>query len=310
MEEIYTHQPVMLNAVLEHLVIQPDGIYVDGTYGRGGHSAAILERLSEQGRLFSFDRDPEAVAVARAKHGTDPRFQIRHAAFTELAAVLSAEGLVGKVDGILLDLGVSSPQLEDANRGFSFMQDGPLDMRMDNTQGLTVAEFLTQTDERQLADILYLYGEERDSRRIARAVLKKQAEKPITRTKELADLISAVLPKKNYHKHPATRSFQALRIFINQELQCLETVLIQSLQVLKVSGRLLVLSFHSLEDRIVKNFFRPAQALKGLALTDLQLAAQLRGFNAFKAIKADEIEIAKNPRSRSAILRVAEKIGD
>lgn len=303
------HKPVMLPEVIDGLDINPDGIYVDGTYGRGGHSDAILEKLSSSGRLYAFDRDPLAIATAEQRHGSDERFQIFHEPFTSLESVLNEQQVVGKVDGILLDLGVSSPQLDDGMRGFSFIKDGPLDMRMDNSQGMTVAQWLETTSQEELANVLYEYGEEKLSRRIARAILEYQQQAPITTTKKLAEIIASVMPKRDLHKHPATRSFQALRIFINQELEQLQAVLQQALQVLKVNGRLAVISFHSLEDRIVKDFFRPQQTLKGLPLTDKQLAGLQTGFKAIsKAIKPTEKEISDNPRSRSAVLRIAEKL--
>lgn len=309
MTVVSTHQSVLLTEAIEGLAIQPDGIYVDGTYGRGGHSDAILQQLSTHGKLLAFDQDPEAVTYALQRHGNDPRFRIEHASFTALQTVLAAVELVGKVDGILLDLGVSSPQLDEANRGFSFMQEGPLDMRMDNSQGLTVAEWLTQTDEQQLADVFYQYGEERFSRRIAHAVMQAQQEQPITTTKALAEIISKANPKWEKNKHPATRCFQALRIFINNELTQLQQVLQQCLQVLKTGGRLAVISFHSLEDRMVKQFMQPQQAPKNLPLTTAELAKFATGFKAVgKAVKASPAEINDNPRSRSATLRIAEKL--
>jgi 16S rRNA (cytosine1402-N4)-methyltransferase len=305
----FKHQPVLLAAVINNLLVDPDGFYIDGTYGRGGHSDAILQHLSEAGRLFAFDRDPTAVSCAQQQHGNDKRFTIIHESFDQLQTIVEQQQLTGKIDGVFLDLGVSSPQIDDAQRGFSFMQDGPLDMRMDNSQGITVAQWLTQTDERELANVLYKYGEEKCSRRIARAILQQQAQQPISTTKRLADIISAALPKKEYKKHPATRSFQALRIFINQELQQLHLVLEQAYQVLKVGGRLAVISFHSLEDRIVKQFLQNKPLPKGLPLTDVQIKALQSGFKVLsKPIKADEQELQHNVRSRSATLRVAEKI--
>lgn len=299
----------MLHEAIENLAIKPDGFYIDGTYGRGGHSDEILRQLSSSGRLYAFDKDPTAVRCAEQRHGNDARFKIYHEPFTSLYRVLNEQEQCGTVDGILLDLGVSSPQLDDAERGFSFMNDGPLDMRMDNSQGLTVAQWLVTADESELMHILFEYGEERFARRIARAIVTEQQQEPIVTTKRLAEIITVANPKWEHHKNPATRSFQALRIFINQELQQLQDVLTQCLQVLKVGGRLVVISFHSLEDRIVKDFFRPAQAVKGLPLTDAQLAELVSGFKPLsKAIKASATEVNENPRSRSAVLRVAEKV--
>lgn len=309
MGDTLIHQPVMLQEAIENLAINPQGVYIDGTYGRGGHSNEILQNLSNTGRLFAFDKDPAAVDYARQRHGDDPRFTIYHAPFTDIYSIIREQQMCQQIDGILLDIGVSSPQLDNAERGFSFMNDGPLDMRMDNSQGMTVADWLTQTDERELANVLYQYGEERKSRRIAYKILQAQAEEPITTTKRLAEIIATALPNREHSKHPATRSFQALRIFINQELQQLQDVLQQCLQVLKVGGRLVVISFHSLEDRIVKECFRPAQAPKGVPLTNAQLEAQITGFKPLtRAVKATQQEVKLNPRSRSAVLRVAEKL--
>ena len=303
-----THRPVLLEAAVAALNVRPDGCYVDATFGRGGHAAAILARLGGEGRLLAFDRDPEAVADARARFGQDPRFRIEHASFSALQAVIEAAGLVGRVDGLLLDLGVSSPQLDDARRGFSFQQEGPLDMRMDTTRGPSAADWLATASEDEIATVLRDLGEERFARRIARSIVRVRAEHPLRTTAELAALVEHASPTREKHKHPATRSFQAIRIFINRELDELQAVLQQALAVLAVGARLVVISFHSLEDRIVKRFLRDAaqgeRLPKGLPVPESARHPRLRLIG--KAVRADDAEVAANPRARSAVLRVAE----
>jgi len=303
------HLPVMLDEVLTALHVQPGGVYVDGTFGRGGHSAAILARLGADGRLIALDRDPAAVAEARSRFAHDARFTIVHSAFSALRVALEPLGVWGRVNGLLLDLGVSSPQLDEAARGFSFMRDGPLDMRMDPSCGESAAEVLAHIDEAQLADILWRLGEERFSRQIARAVVAARSETPITRTGQLAELISKVVFKREPGKHPATRSFQALRLWVNQELAELEAVLPQAHEALTIGGRLAVISFHSLEDRIVKQFLRGEQAPDlppEIPMMQEKPPAQWRTLG--RAGKASASEVAQNPRSRSAVLRVAERL--
>ncbi len=303
------HQSVMLDEVLAALAIKANGIYVDGTFGRGGHSGAILQRLGAEGRLIALDRDPSAVAEAHVRFAHDARFSIVHSAFSGLRAALEPLGVWGRVDGLLLDLGVSSPQLDEAERGFSFMRDGPLDMRMDPTQGESAAELLARIDEASLADILWQLGEERFSRQIARAVMAARVEVPLTRTGQLAELISRVVFKRESGKHPATRSFQALRLWVNQELAELEAVLPQAQEALVIGGRLAVMSFHSLEDRRVKQFLRGEQVVElppEIPLNIAPMPAQWRTQG--RAIKASPAETGRNPRSRSAVLRVAEKL--
>lgn len=305
-----THQPVMLAAAVEGLAVVPDGLYIDGTFGRGGHSEAILERLGPLGRLVAFDKDPAACGYAWQRWGQDARFRIERGSFTQLQTCLSASGLEGQVQGILLDLGVSSPQLDEADRGFSLQQDGPLDMRMDPEQGQSAADWLAAAAESDIADVLWRYGEERFSRRIARAIVTVRAERPLERTLELAALIKASIPAATQGRiHPATRSFQALRIFLNNELADLESVLPQCLQALAPGGRLAVISFHSLEDRIVKRFMReqarPEQPEVPMAPA-VQPSLKLCG----GAQRADAAEVAANPRARSAVLRVAERCGE
>jgi 16S rRNA (cytosine1402-N4)-methyltransferase len=302
----------MLAEVLEQLAIKKDGIYLDGTFGRGGHSQGILSSLGGSGRLLALDRDVDAVDsdVARAML-EDKRFTLRHNCFSALESVVAGEGLLGQIDGILLDLGVSSPQLDNPDRGFSFMQDGPLDMRMDSSADITAAKWLSKVDEKELVRVLFEYGEERFARRIAHEIVETRAEKPLTTTRELARLIEGVIPKREKHKHPATRSFQAIRIEVNKELDELKDVLQQSIRVLKQGGRLVVISFHSLEDRIVKQFIRSESGAKydpgKFPVKEADIAKGVlvkRG----KPLKADKFEIEQNPRSRSAVMRVAERV--
>ncbi|TDQ57999.1 16S rRNA (cytosine1402-N4)-methyltransferase [Mesocricetibacter intestinalis] len=311
------HLTVLLHEAVEGLALKEDGIYIDGTFGRGGHSRLILSLLGKNGRLIAFDRDPQAIAEAQSIQ--DPRFSIIHASFSSLPDICEDLGLIGKIDGILLDLGVSSPQLDDAQRGFSFMKDGPLDMRMDSSKGLSAAQWLQQVSEADLTWVLKEFGEERFAARIARAIVayNKAAaageHPPLTRTLALAELIARSIPFKDKHKHPATRSFQAIRIFINAELEELEGVLKGALKVLAPQGRLSVISFHSLEDRMVKQFIRKqsqGEALpKGLPLREDQIQRNQTLKSIGKAIRAGERETAINPRARSAVLRVAQRIG-
>ncbi|MFZ5663305.1 MAG: 16S rRNA (cytosine(1402)-N(4))-methyltransferase RsmH [Pseudomonadota bacterium] len=301
------HRPVLYAQVLDGLQVRADGIYLDGTFGRGGHARGVLERLGPEGRLLVMDKDPEAIAIAQAEFAGDARVAVRHGSFAELADwSATADGL----DGVLFDLGVSSPQLDVAERGFSFGKDGPLDMRMDPTSGESAAEWLASASEREIADVLWRYGEERQSRRIARAIVARRAQQPILRTRELAELIASVLPRGDGRIHPATRSFQAIRIHINRELGDLEAGLDAAHARLKPGGRLAVISFHSLEDRIVKQFIArhakaPPASRRMPVVPDFTPTLRAIG----DAIKADEAEIADNPRARSAVLRVAEKLG-
>jgi 16S rRNA (cytosine1402-N4)-methyltransferase len=300
------HVPVLFAQVMDGLRVLENGIYLDGTFGRGGHARGVLERLGVDGRLLLMDKDPEAIAEAQHRFGTDPRVRIRQDSFARLA---DWDETAGGLDGVLFDLGVSSPQLDVAARGFSFMQDGPLDMRMDPGSGISVAEWLAQAGEREIADVLWTYGEERMSRRIARAIVARRAEGPITRTGELAALIASQVGRGEPGKHPATRSFQALRIFINRELDDLESGLAAAHSRLRPGGRLAVISFHSLEDRIVKRFIaRHAKPAPGnRRLPELATAAPtLRALGG--AIVAEPAETMQNPRARSAVLRVAERL--
>lgn len=306
------HTPVMLAEALQQLGIKPDGVYLDCTFGRGGHSWGILLLLGEAGRLLAIDRDIQAIESEMAKNlRKDKRFKLRHSCFSSLQKILTEEGLMGNVDGILLDLGVSSPQLDDPGRGFSFTQDGPLDMRMDAGSELTAAQWLAKIDEQELAKVLSEYGEERFARRIARAIVVARLQSPIETTRKLVQIIESATPKRDKYKHPATRSFQAIRIAVNQELDELKAVLQQSLNALKTGGRLVVISFHSLEDRVVKQFIRDESGAKHdpgkLPVREKDIAkGQL--VKCGKALFASNEEIERNPRARSAIMRVAERV--
>jgi 16S rRNA (cytosine1402-N4)-methyltransferase len=300
------HVPVLLEQALDGLRVQPDGVYLDGTFGRGGHARALLERLGPHGRLLLMDRDPAAVAAARREFGADPRVAIRHGNFAELG---NWEATSTGLDGLLLDLGVSSPQIDDAARGFSFQTDAPLDMRMDTSHGESAAQFLARASERQIAEVLGQFGDEKMGLRIARAIVARRATAPITRTGELADLIAATIGRRETGKHPATRSFQALRIAVNGELDALALGLAAALTRLQPGGRLAVISFHSLEDRIVKQFLRaesqaPAARRSAPPPPSAALRLKLIGAAQFPAAA----EVAANPRARSAVLRVAERL--
>ncbi len=303
------HIPVLLREAVENLITSTGGIYVDATFGRGSHSREILKNLDASGRLIAFDKDPEAIAYAR-QNIKDERFTIVHASFSSLKNVLQDLNVWEKVTGILFDLGVSSPQLDNPERGFSFVREGKLDMRMDTTQGSSAAEWIADIDETELANVLWLYGEEKFSRRIARAIINARAEQPITTTAQLSEIITRAVPfKKPQDKHAATRSFQAIRIAVNEELSDLELVLPQALDALSVGGRMAVISFHSLEDRIVKQFIRQhekgAELPHGLPVRGSHFEAKLKSVS--KPVKAGLQELNLNPRARSAIMRIAEK---
>lgn len=316
MTNAFKHVSVLLTESLDGLAIKPDGTYIDGTFGRGGHSRQILSRLGPDGRLFSIDRDPQA--IEEAKTIQDPRFTIIHGPFSGIAGYAQAYELVGHVDGVLFDLGVSSPQLDDAERGFSFMKDGPLDMRMDPTSGMPVSEWLMNAELDDITWVIREFGEDKHARRIARAIVEyrdNEENEPLTRTGQLAKLISEAAPKSfKEKKHPATRTFQAFRIYINSELEEIDVALKGALSVLAPQGRLSVISFHSLEDRMVKRFMRKEskgpEVPHGLPLTEEQIKAlgsaslKLVG----KAIMPTAEEIEYNPRSRSSVLRIAEKL--
>ncbi len=300
------HIPVMLDEAVEGLAVREGGRYLDGTFGRGGHARAVLSRLGPEGRLLLMDRDPQAIATAQKEFAADPRVSILHANFSSMA---EWDETAAGLDGVLLDLGVSSPQLDEAARGFSFMADAPLDMRMDTTQGESAADFLAHADEREIADVLWTFGEERFSRKIARAIVEHRAESPITRTGELAALIERVVGRREPGKHPATRSFQALRIRVNGELEALQRGLGAALERLNVGGRLSVISFHSLEDRAVKLFIRDHSGrVQGSRRGPPAVAPPARLAAVGKAQFPSDAEQAANPRARSAVLRVAEKL--
>jgi len=297
--------------VLAALEIKPDGRYVDGTYGRGGHAHSILSELGDQGRLIVMDRDPQAIADAQETMGSDRRVTIIHDDYANMYAQIADLDLLEQIDGILLDLGVSSPQLDDAARGFSFQLNGPLDMRMNPGQGESAAEWLAHADEAEIARVLWEYGEERHSRRIAKKIVERRQSGKIEDTATLAALISEIVPRPKNNKHPATRSFQAVRIHINQELDQIQHLLETVLDILKIGGRLLIISFHSLEDRLVKRFFKAqssrAKIPRGLPLRDSEIPSNIRLRLVNKAIRAGARELASNPRARSAVLRIAER---
>lgn len=308
--EDYSHTPVLLNEVLAGLNICPDGYYLDGTFGRGGHSRCILERLNENGRLIVFDKDPQAILHAKEQFKGEPRISINPGSFVEMLSVLKEQGLSGKINGILLDLGVSSPQLDDASRGFSFLKSGELDMRMDPNSGFSAAQWVNSAPEGEIADVLKTYGEERYARRLAKAIVIHRQTKPFADTKQLAEVIKTAHPRWEKGKHPATRSFQAIRIFINNELGDLENGLDAAYEVLAPEGRLAVISFHSLEDRMVKRFYKHKsqgpQLPPDLPIMESEVERKMKLVG--KAIKASKNEVDMNPRARSAVLRIAEKL--
>lgn len=303
------HVPVLLGPVLEGLKIKPDGCYVDGTFGRGGHSREILRQLGNDGRLIAIDRDPQAIASAPNSLTEDPRFELVRGEIAQLKTIIGERDLIGEVDGLLFDLGVSSPQLDEAGRGFSFMRDGPLDMRMDPDSGSSASEWLAAVDERELKHVLRKFGEENNAARIARAIVAAREEAPISRTAQLARIVEDAKPARGHKIHPATKTFQAIRIAVNAELEQLEAVLTQSVEVMKKGARLCVISFHSLEDRIVKRFMRDAsretEQYRGMPDVPEEYRPKLKIVG--KAIRANEAEIEANRRARSAHLRIAER---
>ena len=304
------HTPVLLDEVLVALDVRGGGRYLDATFGRGGHTAAILDRVGKDGRVVAIDRDPEAIRAGRERFVNDARLTLVSSPFSQLSAVVSEMGLVGKLDGVLLDLGVSSPQLDDAARGFSFAQDGPLDMRMNNSAGMTAAEWLARAPESEIARVIREYGEERFAKRIAYAIVQQRHEQPITRTAQLAQIVASAVRTREPGKHPATRTFQAIRIHVNRELEEIQTALAGTLDSLAPGGRLAVISFHSLEDTLVKRFMQrhsqedPVYA--GLPEVPAHARPKLRRIG--RAIHPSAAEVVRNPRSRSSIMRVAERI--
>ncbi|WP_133126925.1 16S rRNA (cytosine(1402)-N(4))-methyltransferase RsmH [Legionella nagasakiensis] len=305
-----THRSVLLQESIEGLAIKADGVYVDGTFGRGGHSRLILTHLNKTGKLLAIDKDPEAIAYAKQHFGQDERFKIFNESFASLSDIARKCSVYGQIDGILLDLGVSSPQLDNAERGFSFMQQGPLDMRMDSSQEMDATRFINQTEEEAMASVFKQYGEERYARRIAHAIVRAREQNPILTTQTLAEIVKEANPKWEKHKHPATRVFQAIRIYINRELADLQDFLKQCMDSLAVGGRLVIISFHSLEDRIVKQFMRDAergvQPPRGVPFKASEIVTNFRRVG--KAIKPSDEEIKNNVRARSAVLRIGEKI--
>ena len=304
------HKAVLLKEAVEALITNPDGLYIDGTFGRGGHAALILSQLSETGSLMAVDKDPKACEVAKKKFSKDARFEIKQASFADIRKLITEKQHEGTVSGVLLDLGVSSPQIDDPIRGFSFLRDGPLDMRMNPSCGISAAEWLSTAKENDIAQVLKDYGEERYSKRIARAIAAARADKPITRTGQLAAIVKEANPAWEKDKHPATRAFQGIRIFINQELKDLESVLPDILEIMAVGGRLVIISFHSLEDRIVKRFIRDQEKGKaiprGLPVMEKDIVRRLRSIG--KIVKPSSLEIKGNVRARSAVMRIAEKL--
>jgi 16S rRNA (cytosine1402-N4)-methyltransferase len=307
---MYRHETVLLDEAVDALITDPDGLYVDGTFGRGGHSRRILGRLGSAGRLLVIDKDPAAITAAAALQAGDARVRVAHGSFADMAAFVAALPEVRQVRGILLDLGVSSPQLDVAERGFSFMQDGPLDMRMDTSQGVSAAQWLAGAAEDEIARVLYEFGEEKFSRRMARAIVAARQQQPITTTLQLAEIIKEANPAWEKHRHPATRAFQGIRIFINDELRDLELALDRMLELLAPGGRIVVISFHSLEDRLVKQFMHKhvkGDAFPpGVPVTAAQMKPRLRLVG--KAHKVGDAERERNVRARSAVMRVAEKL--
>jgi len=304
------HTPVLLAEVLAGLAIRPAGRYCDATFGRGGHTAAILAALGPAGQVVAIDRDPEAIRAGRRRFAGESRLTLVQGSFGPLEQRVRAAGMEGEIDGVLMDLGVSSPQLDEAGRGFSFMQDGPLDMRMDNEAGQSAAQWLARAGERDIVAVLRTLGEERFSGRIARAIVSARAIQPIERTGQLAAIVAAAVPTREPGRHPATRTFQAIRIHVNGELDALEAALPQAVRLLAPGGRLCVISFHSLEDRIVKRFMRREEQGDPVyaGLPEIPPHARPRLRRVGRAIDASDAEVARNPRARSAVLRVAEKL--
>ena len=308
--DVTEHTTVLLKEAIDALVVDPDGFYIDGTFGRGGHSAELLSRLSKQGSVIAFDKDPDAISAGRERFSDDNRLNLVHASFADLRDVVEQAGKHGSVSGVLLDLGVSSPQLDQAQRGFSFLRDGPLDMRMDTSKGQSAAQWIASADEQEIAQVIKEYGEERFARRMAAAIVRERADKPIERTVQLAEILAAAHPAWERGKHPATKAFQAIRIFINRELMDLEVFLEQVIDTLAVGGRLVVISFHSLEDRRVKRFIRDQERgiklPKNLPIRDVDRGVRL--IKVGKPIKPQEVEVNSNVRARSAVMRIAERV--
>lgn len=304
------HSTVLLHEAIDALVVDPDGLYVDGTFGRGGHTAELLSRLSVKGSVIAIDKDLDAIAAGNKRFTNDDRLSLVHGTFADLSNIVEQVDKQGCVSGVLLDLGVSSPQLDQAERGFSFLRDGPLDMRMDTSSGLSAAEWIASADEQEIAKVIKEYGEERFARRMAAAIVRERAETPIERTVQLAKILADAHPAWERGKHPATKAFQAIRIFLNRELADLEALLEQVIDSLAIGGRLVVISFHSLEDRRVKRFIRDQnrgiKLPKNLPIPDVDRGVRL--IKVGKAIKPSEVEVENNVRARSAVMRIAERV--
>lgn len=306
MKKDFEHKTVLLHEAVEELVVNPDGVYFDGTFGRGGHSRLILSMLSERGRLIATDKDPEAIAEGKLLEQDDSRFEIVHGSFADIGVIASDRGI--QFSGMLLDLGVSSPQLDDASRGFSFLNDGPLDMRMNPSADISAAEWINSADEKDIADVIFKYGEEKFSRRMAKAIVLRRQDKEFETTADLAEVIKQANPAWEKNKHPATRAFQAIRIFINRELQDLEGFLDASADTLTLAGRMVIISFHSLEDRIVKRFIQKEEKgdmPEGLPVTADMISSRFKRIG--KQRKPGKLEVEQNPRARSAVMRIAER---
>lgn len=304
------HSTVLLHEAIDALVVDPDGLYVDGTFGRGGHTAELLSRLSVKGSVIAIDKDLDAIAAGNKRFTNDDRLSLVHGTFADLSNIVEQVDKQGCVSGVLLDLGVSSPQLDQAERGFSFLRDGPLDMRMDTSSGLSAADWIASADEQEIAKVIKEYGEERFARRMAAAIVRERAETPIERTVQLAKILADAHPAWERGKHPATKAFQAIRIFLNRELADLEALLEQVIDSLAIGGRLVVISFHSLEDRRVKRFIRDQnrgiKLPKNLPIPDVDRGVRL--IKVGKAIKPSEVEVENNVRARSAVMRIAERV--
>jgi 16S rRNA (cytosine1402-N4)-methyltransferase len=309
-QAVTEHSTVLLHEAIDALVVDPDGFYVDGTFGRGGHTAELLSRLSVKGSVIAIDKDLEAIASGNTRFADDDRLSLVHGTFADLADIVEQAGMQGNISGVLLDLGVSSPQLDQADRGFSFMRDGPLDMRMDTSRGQSAAEWIANADEQEIAKVFKEYGEEKFARRMAAAIVRQRTESPIERTVQLAKILAEAHPAWERGKHPATKAFQAIRIFINRELTDLEDLLEQVIDSMAIGGRLVVISFHSLEDRRVKRFIRDQhrgiKLPKNLPIPDVDRGVRL--IKVGKAIKPTSTEIENNIRARSAVMRIAERV--
>lgn len=310
--DVQLHKPVLIDEVISQLSIRPEGKYIDCTFGRGGYSASILSLIGDKGQVVALDRDPDAISYGHQNFKDEQRLTLIKSDFAKIGTIAVTLGLVGLVDGVVADLGLSSPQVDNANRGFSFMRDGPLDMRMNPDEGMSAEQWLAKADETEIADVLWRYGDEKQSRRIAKAIKLCYPHNPITTTKQLADLVTTIVPfKGSSKKHPATCTFQAIRIFINEELKQLELLLQSLLGIVNIGGRIVIVSFHSLEDRIVKRFFRSlcvvSRLPKEIPVVNNLVVPNWKLYG--KPIYASQAEVSANPRARSAVLRCIERVG-